>query len=74
MNSLEIIAPAPSSVSPGRAWLRALDLTAPIARNRDHILSTVIEECAAQLADLLALLSDRECMTHVEEAESNGRQ
>ena len=64
MSSLETIAPALGSVSPGRAWLRALQLTAPIARNRDRILSTVIEERAAQLGDTPALLSDRECMTY----------
>ena len=64
MNSLETIAPAPTSVSPGKAWLRALELTAPIARNRNRILSTVIEERAAQLGDTPALLSDRECMTY----------
>jgi fatty-acyl-CoA synthase len=64
MSSLETIAPALGSVSPGKAWLRALQLTAPIARNRDRILSTVIEERAAQLGDTPALLSDRECMTY----------
>ena len=64
MSPLETIAPAPASVSPGRAWLRALELTAPIARNRHRILSTVIEERAEQLGDTPALLSDRECMTY----------
>ena len=64
MSPLETIAPAPAGVSPGKAWLRALELTAPIARNRDRILSTVIEERADQLSDTPALLSDRECMTY----------
>ena len=64
MNPLETIAAAPTSVSPGKAWLRALELTAPIARNRNRILSTVIEERAEQLGDTPALLSDRECMTY----------
>jgi fatty-acyl-CoA synthase len=64
VNSLETIAPAVSSVSPGKAWLRALELTAPIARNRDRILSTVIEERAAQIGDTPALLSDRESLTY----------
>jgi hypothetical protein len=41
-----------------------LDLTASIARNRERILSTVIEERAAQLGDTPALLSDREGMTY----------
>src|SRR6204780_2927597 len=56
--------PTPANGSPGKAWLRALDLTASIARNRNRILSTVIEERAAQLGDTHALLSDRECMTY----------
>ena len=60
----EIARGTPSGVSPGRAWLRALDLTAPIVRNHGRILSTVIEERAAQLGDTPALLSDRECMTY----------
>jgi fatty-acyl-CoA synthase len=64
LNSLETIPSTPSSTSPGKAWLRALELTAPIARNRDRILSTVIEERAAQLGDKMALVSDRECMTY----------
>ncbi len=64
MSSFETLAPARGSGSPGKAWLRALDLTAPIARNRDRILSTVIEERAVQLGDTPALLSDRECMTY----------
>jgi fatty-acyl-CoA synthase len=64
LSSLEAVAAAPAGVSPGKAWLRALELTAPIARNRNRILSTVIEERAAQLGDTPALLSDRECMTY----------
>jgi fatty-acyl-CoA synthase len=64
LSPLETIAPAPANVSPGKAWLRALELTAPIARNRNRILSTVIEERAQQLGDAPALLSDRECMTY----------
>jgi fatty-acyl-CoA synthase len=48
----------------GKAWLRALELTAPIARNRDRVMSTVIEELAAGRGDTPALLSNRECMTY----------
>ena len=40
----------------GKAWLRALELTAPIARNRDRVMSTVIEELAAGRGDTPALL------------------
>ena len=56
--------PVKSNASAGKAWLRALQLTAPIARNRERVLSTVIEELAAQLGDTPALLSDRESMTY----------
>jgi fatty-acyl-CoA synthase len=50
--------------SAGKSWLRALELTAPIARSPERVLSTVIEELAAQWGDTPALLSDRECMTY----------
>jgi fatty-acyl-CoA synthase len=60
------MAPTPTNGSPGKAWLRALELTAPIARNRHRVLSTVIEERAAQLGDTPAVLSDRECLTYRE--------
>ena len=58
MSELQTMAPVQSNGSSGKAWLRALELTAPIARNRDRILSTVIEELAAQLGDTPALLSE----------------
>ena len=64
MTPLQTMAPTHTSASPAKAWLRALELTAPIARNRDRVLSTVIEELAAQLGDTPALLSDRECLTY----------
>jgi fatty-acyl-CoA synthase len=52
--------------SAAKAWLRALELTAPIPRNRDRVMSTVIEELTAKSGDLPALLSDRECLTYRE--------
>ncbi len=52
--------------SAAKAWLRALELTAPISRNRDRVMSTVIEELAAKSGDLPALLSDRESLTYRE--------
>ena len=64
MTPLRTMAPTHAIVSPSKAWLRGLELTAPIARNRDRILSTVIEEQAGQLGDAPALLSDRECLTY----------
>ena len=50
--------------SAAKAWLRALELTAPIARTPDRVFSTVIEELAAQWGDAPSLLSDRECLTY----------
>lgn len=64
MTPLQTMAPAHTIVSPSRAWLRALELTAPIARNRDRVLSTVIEEQAEQWGNAPALLSTRECLTY----------
>ena len=56
------------SGSPGgsasKAWLRALELTAPIPTRRERTLSVVIEEMAARMGDAPALLSDRERLTY----------
>ena len=53
-----------SSRSAAKAWLRALELTAPIAGNRDRILPVVMEEAAARFGEAPALLSDREKLTY----------
>jgi fatty-acyl-CoA synthase len=58
--------PAQAVVSPSRAWLRALELTAPIPRNRARTLPTVIEEVAARMGHAPALLSDHETLTYSE--------
>jgi fatty-acyl-CoA synthase len=47
-----------------KAWLRALELTAPISRNPDRILPVVIEDLAGKSGDQPALLSDRECFSY----------
>ncbi|MGC2163419.1 MAG: long-chain-acyl-CoA synthetase [Silvibacterium sp.] len=52
--------------STAKAWLRALELTAPISRNRDRIISTVMEDLAEHSGDAPALLSDRESLTYSE--------
>jgi len=44
--------------------MRALELTAPIARNRSRILSDVIHEVAGRLGSTPALLSDQESFTY----------
>ncbi len=56
--------PVDTNRSAAKAWLRALELTAPIARNPDRVLSTMIDELAARWGDAPALLSDRECLTY----------
>jgi fatty-acyl-CoA synthase len=45
-------------------WLRALELTAPIARQPERLFSNVIEELAGTLGEKPALLSDRECLSY----------
>ncbi len=50
--------------SPAKAWLRALEMTAPITSNRNRILPTVIAEVAERMGDAPALLSDRESLTY----------
>jgi len=44
-----------------------------IVRNRDRVMSTVIEELAARSGDAPALLSDRECFTYRVLAERSNR-
>ena len=57
---------SPGKESTGKAWLRSLELTAPIARNPDRILSTVMAELADRFEEKPALLSDRESMSYRE--------
>jgi fatty-acyl-CoA synthase len=67
MSLTEIDAPAKHASrgrSPARAWLRALELTAPIAGNHGRIFPTVIDERAEASGDAPALLSDRESLTY----------
>src|SRR5213593_1249310 len=65
--------PAASNRSPAKAWLRALELTAPIASNPHRIFSTVIDELAEKFGEAPALLSDRECLTYRPLAERSNR-
>ena len=59
--------------SAAKAWLRALELTAPIPRNRERVISTVLDEMTASCGDAPAILSDRECFTYRELAERSKR-
>jgi fatty-acyl-CoA synthase len=56
--------PVNSNGSAAKAWLHALELTAPIVRTPHRVLSTVVEELAEQWGDAPSLLSDRECLTY----------
>ena len=65
--------PLQGNPSVAKAWSRALELTAPIVRNPDRILPTVIEELAQKLGDAPALFSDCECLTYRALAERSTR-
>jgi fatty-acyl-CoA synthase len=49
-----------------RAWLRALEMTAPIPRNPRRLMADVVAELARQCGHAPALLSDRECFSYRE--------
>jgi fatty-acyl-CoA synthase len=73
MSPTEGAARPASSRSPSKAWLRALELTAPIANNPGRIFPAVIEELAETFGEAPALLSDRECLTYRALAERSHR-
>src|SRR5213083_3276723 len=56
-----------------KAWVRALELTAPIPKNPDRVLSTVIDKLAEKFGEAPALLSDRERLTYRALAERSNR-
>jgi fatty-acyl-CoA synthase len=62
-----------NSDSVAKPWLRALELTAQNARQPNRIFPTVIEDLAAELGEMPALLSDRECLTYRALAERANR-
>jgi fatty-acyl-CoA synthase len=45
------------------AWLRALEMTAPVAAHRERIFPAVIDELAETYEETPALLSDRQCLS-----------
>ncbi|MGO9267869.1 MAG: long-chain-acyl-CoA synthetase [Candidatus Binataceae bacterium] len=59
--------------SPLKAWVRALELTAPIERNPSITLPIVIDTLADQYGDALALADDQERMTYRDLAEWTNR-
>jgi fatty-acyl-CoA synthase len=54
---------APRLRSASKAWLRALEVTASIARHPTRTFPVVVEELAARFGDAPALLSDAEILT-----------
>ncbi len=73
MSALDAGATARVSGSASNAWLRALELTTPIPRNRERTLPAVVEESAARYGDAPALLSDQESLTYAALAERMNR-
>src|ERR1700683_94150 len=67
-------APADDSAkSPLKAWVRALEMTAPIVRNPTVTLPTCLDTLAAKFGSAPALLSDEACLTYVELAQRGNR-
>jgi fatty-acyl-CoA synthase len=56
--------PQRTNQSTAKAWLRALELTAPIASHPNRILPVVIDELANKFDGAPALLSESECLTY----------
>ncbi len=69
MSDVQTIAAANTDSSAAKAWLRGLELTAPISKNPGRVISTVIEELAVRYGDAPALISERESLTYRELAE-----
>jgi fatty-acyl-CoA synthase len=61
------------TLRPNTAWLRALELTAPIQRDPRRLLPSVIDQLAVRCGAAPALLSDRECVTYRALAERANR-
>jgi len=61
-------AAAPASPEPlgPKAWIRALEMTAPAARDPLLTLPLVIDDCARRFGDAPALLSDTQRLSHRE--------
>ena len=50
--------------TPAKAWLRALELTAPIAAHPDRTLPAIIDDLAARHADAPALIHEGETLSY----------
>ena len=61
------------SNSPLKAWVRALEMTTPIARNPSITLPVLIDTLAARFEDAPALLSEHQNLTYRELAERSNQ-
>src|SRR5690348_15636743 len=59
-----IAAIAGTQDSAAQSWMRALELTAPIARNPERVMPTVVDEMAERQGGAPALLSDSRCLSY----------
>jgi fatty-acyl-CoA synthase len=64
MSQQKVQPPDQAKSSAAKDWLRALQLTAPIAHSPERVFPAVIEELGERFGDAPALLSDRECLTY----------
>jgi fatty-acyl-CoA synthase len=58
------LSPHYDGTSPLKAWLRALEMTAPISRNPSLTLPILIPNLAKKFSTAPALLAERECLTY----------
>src|SRR5215471_19165563 len=54
----------PAHQSPAKAWLRALEMTAPIAANPGRTLPAMLDTLAERHGDAPALISERESLSY----------
>jgi fatty-acyl-CoA synthase len=73
MREIQTGAPPNGVFSASKAWMRALELTSSIPRNRERVMAAVVEEVARRFGDAPALLSDRESMTYRELTERSNQ-
>ena len=64
MSTQQAIPPVKAEHSSAKAWMRAIELTAPISRSPNRVLPGVIEELATRCGDAPALLADRESFSY----------
>jgi fatty-acyl-CoA synthase len=67
------LGPGASENSPAKAWARALEMIAPIARDPATTLPILIDRLADEFGPALALLSEHQCLTYSELAEQSRR-